>query len=747
MNSRKILESLKPNSALYNIIQKKMNENLPVKFIHPLDNTDILNRLKLRSEGNTYNTSGEYLQSEKKDEKIYLDKFNDILSNDGVNPHKNYLPKAFFVQDTFNQKTKTKIISCFDNFIEDKTPVVLCGEKGIGKTLLQNIILHDYNESLENKKIFWVRCDVHKLYELWSNSGSYRTTVEIYLKLQLLYVFCKYFDDTDVYTEERNGIKSNMFSEIFILLKKHETKFPYKIRHLIEGKHNYYSLSDTIEFFRRDILIAERSKNKNFSYMLDKLLVEFQGNITNKDESFTKWLNTSEYLIDFLSINNYIILNIIDGVDNINFSGNHNFLNYFNRMMESIASLVYLEPKSDNYRMYFCMRNDTFIELRARIITTTITDGRYFNEDKLIILNQIKPNNLHEILGTRIDHFFKDIKNSKLNITTKLFNDIKNIQIPDEFKLFISMMSTRDYLYNQLGLVRLILLRNMQRGNDLYLPFNTQYIRYFKRNLFLNGRLYLNSRKSYFLISNEGRFFYNIFYSNINQQLCTLRILQTLKVITTQYSLLIEFLQFAFGYNYSQIKKSFQLLESFNLIRPQLNEDHKHENHEEIIQSEEIKLDKNDLIDFCITEKGIMLEKLIFSDIDILYLLALDTQVPDWVLPNYIDSFENSPESRSYYIPNCIKSGVSFLNYLRLIDNVEIENLNNKIDSHIVNQKLISESKIEELINLIKNKCEKIFSIENHIAVEDLSNQIETMINRIQLDEERNKLIEFIESF
>jgi len=308
-------------------------------------------------------------------------------------------------------------------------------------------------------------------------------------------------------------------------------------------------------------------------------------------------------------------------------------------------------------------------------------------------------------------------------------------------------MSTRDYLYNQLGLVRLILLRNMQRGNDLYLPFNTQYIRYFKRNLFLNGRLYLNSRKSYFLISNEGRFFYNIFYSNINQQLCTLRILQTLKVITTQYSLLIEFLQFAFGYNYSQIKKSFQLLESFNLIRPQLNEDHKHENHEEIIQSEEIKLDKNDLIDFCITEKGIMLEKLIFSDIDILYLLALDTQVPDWVLPNYIDSFENSPESRSYYIPNCIKSGVSFLNYLRLIDNVEIENLNNKIDSHIVNQKLISESKIEELINLIKNKCEKIFSIENHIAVEDLSNQIETMINRIQLDEERNKLIEFIESF
>ncbi len=53
-----------------------------------------------------------------------------------------------------------------------KHNIVFIGDKGSGKTAMQNCWLNEHNDVLEQNKIFWVRCDGHKLYELWLNSAE-----------------------------------------------------------------------------------------------------------------------------------------------------------------------------------------------------------------------------------------------------------------------------------------------------------------------------------------------------------------------------------------------------------------------------------------------------------------------------------------------------------------------------------------------------------------------------------------------
>lgn len=103
----------------------------------------------------------------------------------------------------------TRIFKIAKNNIPSKH-LINIGEKGSGKTALQNVWLHDNNKKLEDSKIIWVRCDCYKLYNLWRGvcdeenfDGSIKLdptnliNLNEYLDIQLLYVFSKYCFKSD----------------------------------------------------------------------------------------------------------------------------------------------------------------------------------------------------------------------------------------------------------------------------------------------------------------------------------------------------------------------------------------------------------------------------------------------------------------------------------------------------------------------------------------------------------------------
>ena len=96
--------------------------------------------------------------------------FRSLINNGYFNPYKKYSLRNYFV----TPPTYKKFDQIFRLAGKDKinANIIHIGEKGSGKTALQNCWLLDNNKKLEDNNILWVRCDAHKLYRLWL---SYRS--------------------------------------------------------------------------------------------------------------------------------------------------------------------------------------------------------------------------------------------------------------------------------------------------------------------------------------------------------------------------------------------------------------------------------------------------------------------------------------------------------------------------------------------------------------------------------------------
>lgn len=139
--------------------------------------------------------------------------FVNMVDNGDFNPYKEYNLNKYYVKSgTFK---KLDIVFSFKAQPNIKQNIIHIGEKGSGKTALQNCWLCENNEKLETNGIFWIRCDGHKLYRLWLNyyealrakdqspDIARLVTLDKYLDIQLLYVFSKY-----CFSEDRHFFRS-----------------------------------------------------------------------------------------------------------------------------------------------------------------------------------------------------------------------------------------------------------------------------------------------------------------------------------------------------------------------------------------------------------------------------------------------------------------------------------------------------------------------------------------------------------
>ena len=339
-------------------------------------------------------------------------------------------------------------------------------------------------------------------------------------------------------------------------------------------------------------------------------------------------------------------------------------------------------PEEGVFR-FISVRLETLNDIRRNI--TYATDTLDFDAHYKTIQHTTPP--LHNILEKRLLAFFNEYDNPKdTSPEFKLYIEIlKNtFKIHDKFfeNLEFFNYNIRLFLHSKLSLSLQILFRFLQRNITFNLDsFDRFHKTLFMRNLFLNGRLFLKTESTGLSLLKQGVSLYNIFYfdyHNIENKrnngkwrgLCTTRLMQLMRRTTkTTKNNLKKTLHDNFGYPLTYVEICIDRLINFGFI-----------------ESYTDKKFKNVL--FRMTNKGKMALDYIFSDLDIIYYLCLDTPIPNLLIEDKLvnahnnkviefDPFDNIGIS-SRYPSSSIISTISFLLYLHNVNSDEMKELPDK---------------------------------------------------------------------
>jgi hypothetical protein len=726
---------MEPNDFIRLLETKKMVNliNNSNKLLYPLEEKNIINKLSTSSEIETVN---DYLDnSDHQNERNALNKLKKTIPNFSFNPHRKYISEEFYV----NNLALAKIEKWFFSLPDNKKVLLHIGERGCGKTLTQNMFLNNNHDIIENNKTFWVRCDIHKLYHLWLTipkdviDEKQFITVNEYLDIQLIYVFCKYLYSSKMFHNIFNELLDSDRDSIFQLTEGRQV---YQ-QALSENK--FTKLSEILLITHRNIKSREinESRNPKFSYAVDVIMQD--GQLANKPVAKRDWLLMSGALQSFLYEKGFNILFIVDGADNIKLLSSQSF-KFYNRALEGLRRFIMEAPLNEKEFRYASIRKNTRAQLG--LPETTDTNDYTKNTGHLRIIHD--KNNIDKIFEARIKYaniISEDMNSMGMedtNILQPIFDKIIN-NYKNNFKeqMYLYENNIRSFLYNQIGLAELVLYRYFQLNRPRSFDIAGQVQKFIKRNLFLNGKLYLNSK----LESNldQGDVFFNIFYKtpsrkdydNCSLFLINFRILQLLSQSPDSLRFYSEsnlryLLNFYFNYDENDVVNCLNHLSEYCLVE---------------CEYDDILINKEDnqpesIIYYKISKKGKYFLNELLSDIDILYIISLDTYIPVTFITNsLIDSYYNEINKISYYRSNCIKSTISFLSFMLYSDQKE----NKRFLSYYLNP-LYNQTEYKKHIN------EKTFDLKTQLNMGKISGKIKLYLDEIS-DTNDIKEINILELF
>lgn len=634
------------NSPKIFLLRKK--RYLCGKHVYPCE-AEALNK-KLCGENNIIKID-DYLLKHDCDFLKKQNNFRDIIDNKCLNPYKEYQFNKYFVtNETYKE---LDIIFKFKNEPVIKSNIMLVGEKGSGKTALQNCWLYRNNNLLEESNIFWVRCDCHKLYNLWldnesvfdndyaSNANNETETntdrlvnLAQYIDIQLLYVFAKY-----LLSEERTLFRT--------IIKRLKTENPIFNMPVTKHLHNTQktNLYDRLSLLNEIITKEESSQESSWSYAYDRVMrISLETNQIDKN----KWLYTSKALQNFFHRNGICILRIVDGADNVHIN-NSRAKKFYWQMLHQLYKFVREKP-ADNYINFVAIRERTYIELLESNPVIERSNQESFKRHD--VLHQTA--NIQDVLTNRYNFlrndFFSD-GDIYGRIWAAVITKLQPLNINN-----IHHNNIRIFLYNKCSLISLVYYRIKQLGHDSAETINTQVDNLSRRNEFLNGRLFLNTRKQWHELNIErGVCCINIFYFNLEEYLCDdennwlglckTRILQLLlKYHNLSKPDIESFLHKAFEYPVKLIDNNLNDLSAFGYIDTKLINEEKR---------------------ITISEKGRYELNITYSDIDTIYYFALDTPIPLTMIHNsFFEAHNNKFDGRTHYPVSSIITSITFILFL-----------------------------------------------------------------------------------
>jgi hypothetical protein len=556
-----------------------------------------------------------------------------------LNPYKPYPDSAYYVPTQSTQALN--VLLGYAEHPDIRRNVVVFGNRGSGKTALINHWLHENNTALEGLDTFWVRCNAVHLFRLWTDREYDPTrlvTVDEYLDLQLVYVLAKY-----CLNEERRFL-----SRLFGLLEQRAVAFN-KVRSL--STPNHVDITSVTKYLREHVHreIQQHEKRPRDSRMLQVLEPSPEG--TFKDEYVAQlvavgqetrgkerrhWSDCSKAIQEALIDSGVKILWILDGVDNIHMN-HEKSLSLYNRMIGEVASFVRTKPPAGYLRLA-CMRQRTYLDCKRSPLLP------YTKEYTGIREIDHRPADEKEIVKTRLTHLFGAGQTNEAGKLLQLVN-LENKAWID--KIFHG--NIRNYLHNCCTLVLTLKYRIEQGVTDI----RTQVMIQRTRNLFLNGRFYLNTRYEWHNINEEqGIAVFNPFMS-ISTDLPTsvrdweglvrVRLLESLsrREASEPTALVRKKLIGIFCYREVTVDTAIVDCLAFELLEPFLVEG-------------ELRYRTTLLGEYVLRD--------LISNLDSLYYFSHDTPVPESLLDrSFFPAHRNSLHAATGYRASAVASVISFL--------------------------------------------------------------------------------------
>lgn len=177
-------------------------------------------------------------------------------------------------------------IDTFDNikniiFDNDFKLVFIYGNKGYGKTTIQNYLLMKYTKDLNKEGLTWLRIDVSKIYREWQR--LHNIDLESYLYIQVVYVYIRYYSTI---SNSHDIVFKNQFENIKLELNEKDL-FKY------------------FKDFEEKLISSENGKYERKEYL---------------SKNLTKTKKIAEILLKYLSKS---IILFIDGIDNLDYQNSY----------------------------------------------------------------------------------------------------------------------------------------------------------------------------------------------------------------------------------------------------------------------------------------------------------------------------------------------------------------------------------------------------------------------------------------
>lgn len=730
--------------------------NLPIKMTKPFS-APVLSDIRKRCFGNDQYVSSKINRLAYYKNLFYLDVFRWLPGNPSKPELGTAIKEVYHFLDsnngTYNMvNTANGHKQFLRDLVSDSVRVLLLiGKKGSGKTFYLNYLINTQTDELYKNKTIWYRVDVSKLYHenlrlqkeaVKAKKDNYmQFGLKDYLSIHIPYVTFKY--------RESHQIWNNIWDDENQEFGKHLIN-RYNIQNVPVSKPDEI-LADWkifIDRWRKEEAETSVEHSRNF-YKIDKDKIRY---LLKDSERLIQGRLLYESILSYLVENNFNIIFIIDGLDNIDF---HRSKPLYDHISQEVADFCLKgeKPLEFGSKIILSVRDETKQDLlskehlsygegaiseyrvapvlptkliRHKLTVASDPKSKYYQRKKLEVEKTLKYMDPKELglddiekelslnilrHGNEADEFIK-VYTDALKRHIKSID--KTIQ-PDKAEEWIMETyfndNVRDLLFNFVNAFNYTILYKHSKKRTRFSSYTAA-----DEGSFLNGQLWLcsdelkeaNTKRTF------GHFVQNIFWFDNDKAdshwhgFCLYRILQYLNKEHRQNRMNIyRFMKNKFSYNIDIIDERFESAIAYGLISC-------------VYHSDEKKLE------YRLTGKGEFFLEYPFSNVDHFYYMALDTPIPEdyHTMSKYVRFHVNDGDSLwQNYTEACIITSITFARLLNAQHKLEMGKISDVLKSDFS----LPECFPTKLIEGMKNRIYPLADI-NRERHDNLLNDINGLI-------------------
>jgi Cdc6-like AAA superfamily ATPase len=654
---------------LHNVLRHYDAKQLPIDpLVYPYHEARLVSRLR----PSNYKTPGHFLSKEDKDFHKTIIDYEATSDSTPYSPSSpsDELHSYFVITPTYNDLDDH--LQLDDNGNWCYRNIVYTGPKGSGKTSMQNFWLNENHRAMAERNIFYIRCNAQELYDSWrkikpDTANDLFPTIFDYFDFQLLSVLSCH--------KTHSGISKKLMT----IIRDSGRMFRHKQSRAEDGSE--YSRKPIYDYIDGHICARLESDSE---YITSHI---FPDKVTKRREYF-RWRECSKAARRLLEEKGVKFLLILDGVDNLHLN-TEPAINLYQQLLPGLTDFILRKGPHNELRLAV-MRKRTWLDILRQDHSTT---------GCIRVAVPVKIEHVIPNVGDIVTKRTEWIAQKRTNGEPAQDSIIKTIDVIKAAAAALPSTEVmhdnlRNIIVNSATLAQQVGFRWHQLRKDPSVDLNKQALKLMRRNLFLNGTFILETNDT-FLEKNrvKGLPYFNPFWTECikcsqrqnSSSLLFLRI-RLLEILLNQNlnnAQLVHFLKDGFGYEKCCVEQVINDSRAFGWIDSiSYNED-----------SQDVTYE--------ISATGNFLLDQLLCDLDVLYMLAIDTLIPKCFIEQNLFLVHTNHLTRSEYAGSAAVTVLSFLRYLQMRLTQDQNHIDSECLGNSYRQIFLNEQYVEKLANSI----------------------------------------------